>query len=273
VTPINDAPVAANDSYTTNENTALTVAAGAILANDTDVDGGALTVSPVSGPANGTVTLNPDGEFTYTPAANFNGTDSFTYTANDGQADSNVATVTLTVTPINAAVTIDQAAGQGDPTNGSPILFDVVFSEPVTGFDASDISLAGSTVGGTLAASVGGSGATYTVSVTGMSGAGTVVASIGAGAAQDLTGNPSSASTSTDNTVTFDGVPPTVTIDQEAGQPDPTGGSPILYTVQFSEPVTGFDASDISLAGSTVGARWRRASAAAARPTRCRSPG
>src|SRR6266540_1400630 len=99
VTPINDAPVAANDSYTTTENTPLTVAAGAILANDTDVDGGALTVSLVSGPANGTVTLNPDGEFTYTPAANFNGTDSFTYTANDGQADSNVATVTLTVTP------------------------------------------------------------------------------------------------------------------------------------------------------------------------------
>jgi VCBS repeat-containing protein len=55
VTPINDAPVAANDSYTTNENTPLTVAAGAILANDTDVEGGALTVSLVSGPANGTV--------------------------------------------------------------------------------------------------------------------------------------------------------------------------------------------------------------------------
>jgi uncharacterized repeat protein (TIGR01451 family) len=99
VTPVNDAPIAVDDTYTTNENTALTVAAGAILANDTDVDGGALTVSLVSGPANGTVTLNPDGEFTYTPAANFNGTDSFTYTANDGQADSNVATVTLTVTP------------------------------------------------------------------------------------------------------------------------------------------------------------------------------
>ena len=44
------------------------------------------------------VTLNADGSFTYTPAANFNGTDSFTYTASDGTADSNVATVTITVT-------------------------------------------------------------------------------------------------------------------------------------------------------------------------------
>ena len=51
----------------------------------------------VSGPAHGTLTLNADGSFTYTPAANFNGTDSFTYRANDGSADCNVATVTITV--------------------------------------------------------------------------------------------------------------------------------------------------------------------------------
>jgi VCBS repeat-containing protein len=98
------APVAVNDSYTTNEDTALGVAAPGILGNDSDVDGDALTVSVVNPPANGTVTLNTlDGAFTYTPAANFNGTDSFTYTANDGQLASNVATVTLTVTPINDA--------------------------------------------------------------------------------------------------------------------------------------------------------------------------
>src|SRR6266508_2532639 len=106
VTPVNDAPVALDESYTIIEDTTFVVAAAAILANDTDVDGGALTVSLVSGPANGTVTLNPDGEFTYTPAANFNGTDSFTYKLNDGQADSNVATVTLTVTPLTADLAI-----------------------------------------------------------------------------------------------------------------------------------------------------------------------
>ena len=71
-------------------------------------------------------------------------------------------------------VTIDQAAGQADPTGASPIQFAVAFSAPVTGFDASDVSFAGSTVGGTLAASATGSGASYTVSVTGMVGNGIV---------------------------------------------------------------------------------------------------
>ncbi len=80
----------------------------------------------------------------------------------------------------------------------------MVFSEPVTGFTASDISFAGSTVGGTLLAGVTGSGTTYTVTVSGMTGNGTVVASIPAGAAHDAAGNPNTASTSTDNTVTFD---------------------------------------------------------------------
>jgi hypothetical protein len=63
-----------------------------------------------------------------------------------------------------------QAAAQGDPTSTSPILFTVVFSEAVFSFDASDVSLGGSTVGGTLVASVSGSGAAYTVSVTGVTG-------------------------------------------------------------------------------------------------------
>src|SRR5439155_330423 len=95
-----------NDAYTTAEDTPLTVAAPGVLANDTDVDGDSLTVGtprPVSGPIHGTLTLNANGSFTYSPAANFNGTDSFTYKANDGTADSNVATVTLTVTAVNDA--------------------------------------------------------------------------------------------------------------------------------------------------------------------------
>ena len=56
-----------------------------MLANDTDVDGDALDRRRwSSGPAHGTLTLNADGRFTYTPAPNYNGPDSFTYTANDG---------------------------------------------------------------------------------------------------------------------------------------------------------------------------------------------
>jgi hypothetical protein len=150
-------------------------------------------------------------------------------------------------------VTIDQAATQADPTGGGAIHFAVVFSEPVFGFSASDVSFAGSTAGGALVASVTGSGTTYSVSVTGMSTPGTVVASIPAGAVTDVAGNPNPASTSTDNVVTFDNKPPTVTIDQAAGQADPATAGPILFTVTFGAPVTGFDASDISFAGSTAG--------------------
>jgi VCBS repeat-containing protein len=104
VNPVDDTPVASNDSYATNEDTLLTVnAAPGVLLNDTDADSNPLTAVLVSRVQHGTLTLNPDGSFTYTPDANYNGLDSFTYQANDGQADSNVATVSLTVTPVNDA--------------------------------------------------------------------------------------------------------------------------------------------------------------------------
>ena len=129
----------------------------------------------------------------------------------------------------------------------------MTFSETVTGFTASDISFAGSTVGGTLSAVVTGTGPTYNVAVSGMTGTGNVVVSVPAGAATDAAGNASLASTSTDNTVAYDAAAPSVTINQAAGQADPTSASPINFTVTFSETVTGFTASDISFAGSTVG--------------------
>src|SRR5205823_2620035 len=101
VTAVNDAPLASADSYTTNEDTPLTVPAAGILANDSDIDGDLLSAVVVSGPTNGSLTLNVNGSFTYTANSNFNGTDSFTYQANDGTSNSNVATVTLTITAVN----------------------------------------------------------------------------------------------------------------------------------------------------------------------------
>src|SRR5205823_715162 len=95
--------VAVNDSYTTAEDTQLTVSAPGVLANDSDVDGDVLSAVLVSNPTHGTLTLNGDGSFTYMPALNYNGVDSFTYKASDGQAQSGVATVTITVTPVNDA--------------------------------------------------------------------------------------------------------------------------------------------------------------------------
>jgi hypothetical protein len=148
-------------------------------------------------------------------------------------------------------VTINQAPSQADPTNGSSIVFDVVFSESVTGFgdSASDVDLSASTAGGPLSAAVSGSGANYTVTVTGMSSSGQVIASIPAGAAQNASLIANYASTSTDNSVTYDITPPTVTINQAAGQADPTNTSPINFTVVFSESVTGFTSGDVVISG------------------------
>jgi VCBS repeat-containing protein len=97
----NDPPVAVNDAYTVAEGGTLNVPAPGVLANDSDPDGDPITAVLVTGPAHGTVTLNPNGSFTYVHDGSETLTDSFTYKANDGSLDSNVATVTFTVTPVN----------------------------------------------------------------------------------------------------------------------------------------------------------------------------
>ena len=99
----NDAPVATDDAYATNEDTALIVPANGVLGNDIDVNSPGLSFILVSGPAHRSLTLNAGGSFTYTPGSDYNGSDSFTYKANDGSADSNVATVHITVNPVNDA--------------------------------------------------------------------------------------------------------------------------------------------------------------------------
>ena len=94
VNSVNDAPVGSDDSATTSEGAPVTID---VLSNDTDVDGDALTATSVSTPAHGSASVNTDGTVTYTPNADYNGTDSVTYKATDGAADSNEATVTVTV--------------------------------------------------------------------------------------------------------------------------------------------------------------------------------
>ncbi|MBL8826779.1 MAG: tandem-95 repeat protein, partial [Planctomycetaceae bacterium] len=103
VTAVNDAPVATDDVFTTAEDTELNVLLPGVMSNDSDIENNSLTAAVVTGPSHGSLTLNVDGSFKYTPAANYNGPDSFTYRVNDGTADSNVATVTLNVTAVNDA--------------------------------------------------------------------------------------------------------------------------------------------------------------------------
>src|SRR5690606_17019837 len=111
VEPANDAPIVGDDAYTVAEDETLVVGGGqglvtlpgGLLDNDSDPDGDPLTVSLVTGPQHGSLTLNEDGTFSYTPHENFFGTDTFTYVASDGTATSGEATVTIEVTAVNDA--------------------------------------------------------------------------------------------------------------------------------------------------------------------------
>jgi hypothetical protein len=109
-----------------------------VLANDVDPDGDALTVVIESGPANGSVTVNPDQTVTYTPNANYNGSDSFTYHVNDGIADSGTATVSITVLPVNDAPVCADGAATTDE--------DVAVAITLTASDIDDDPLTGSVV-------------------------------------------------------------------------------------------------------------------------------
>ncbi len=102
VNPVNDAPSAANDQYSTIENQTLTVSGRGVLRNDTDIDNDPLSAIVDSGPANGQLTLNSDGSFEYIPDPGFNGQDSFTYLAEDPGGLSSLATVTIDVIAENS---------------------------------------------------------------------------------------------------------------------------------------------------------------------------
>ncbi|MES2657779.1 MAG: Ig-like domain-containing protein [Verrucomicrobiota bacterium] len=113
INAVNAAPVAAADSYSTNVSTALVIAAPGVLANDTDAQANPLTASLGSGPSHGSVTLNANGSFTYTPVTDYTGADSFTYRANDGLMNSNIATVNLTINPASAQVLVNGSFESG----------------------------------------------------------------------------------------------------------------------------------------------------------------
>ncbi|KAB2969637.1 cadherin-like domain-containing protein, partial [Zoogloea sp.] len=98
ITPVNDVPIAVDDVLETPEDTPLS---GTLTGNDTPSGDGGNVWAKASNPAHGSVVVNPDGSFVYTPAPDYHGPDSFTYTITDADGDVSTATVTLTVTPVN----------------------------------------------------------------------------------------------------------------------------------------------------------------------------
>jgi VCBS repeat-containing protein len=101
VRPVNDPPIAADDTYSVDEDGALSVEALGVLENDSDAEGELLSALLETDVSNGTLVMNTDGSFTYIPTPEFHGTDTFTYKAGDGSAVSNLATVVITVSSIN----------------------------------------------------------------------------------------------------------------------------------------------------------------------------
>ena len=97
----NLAPSALDDTYVTDEDTELSISASGVLSNDTDLNGDGLTVALTTDVLSGTLTLNVNGGFIYTPTLNFNGPITFTYRATDSLAYSNPALVTITVNALN----------------------------------------------------------------------------------------------------------------------------------------------------------------------------
>lgn len=104
----NEPPIANHDFYSTQEDTVLHIAGPGILNNDTDPDGDSMQAVLVTQPAHGTIVLLPDGGFDYRPSPHFFGNDTFTYFANDGFLDSEIATVSISILAINdAPVAVD----------------------------------------------------------------------------------------------------------------------------------------------------------------------
>ncbi|MFZ7823667.1 tandem-95 repeat protein, partial [Priestia sp. 40] len=124
VTPVNDAPVVPDYAFVINEDTSLN---SRVVA--TDVDGNPLTYGLLAGPANGTVVVNPDGSYSYTPNENYTGVDSFSVVVSDGQGGTAISTITITIQPVN-----DPPVGPNEITivtpEETPVTSQIVATDP-----------------------------------------------------------------------------------------------------------------------------------------------
>ena len=118
VLTVNKAPKANTDTATTAEDTAKIVP---VLSNDTDGDADPLAVTGTTNPSHGSIVVNADNTISYTPTANYSGSDSFTYTISDGNGGTSTATVNLTVTAVADAPTLTVSDAEGDEGSAIPL--------------------------------------------------------------------------------------------------------------------------------------------------------
>jgi len=156
INPVNDAPDAADDSASVNEDEFVIVT---VLTNDSDVDGDSVDVTSVSSASNGTTQLNVDDTITYTPNTHFNGNDSFTYTVIDGNGGTDTATVNITINAINdAPVASDDSATTDEDTS---VIITVLSNDSDVDLDILNVSSAGPASNGSVVIN-GGTTISYT---------------------------------------------------------------------------------------------------------------
>src|SRR5581483_4004000 len=242
VTAVNDAPVATPDSDSTDEDVNLN---GQLAGTDVETDAAALTFAKASEPTHGSVIVNADGSFTYDPADNYNGPDSFTFTANDGTTDSAAATFSITVNSVNDAPTISDVGAQviveGHSLSGLEFTVEDV--------DGDTISISGTSDNHSLVldAGIGGTvvGDTATVTVTPLLGQDgtaeiTVIVSDGTATASDtftLTVQPDEQPVANDDLLI---VADLLSVDIDVlGNDTGTGNGPLTVTIESGlDPVT-----------------------------------
>jgi hypothetical protein len=253
----NQVPVAQADVASTAEDTAVTIA---VMANDSDPDGGTLAVAGFVNAAHGTVTAAAGNSLTYTPTANFAGTDTFTYTLTDGQGGSATGTVTVTVTPVadppTAVADAAVAAATGTTTiavltNDSDVDGDTLTVTAVTqGAHGTVAVVAGSVTYTPTAGFIGTDTFTYTISDgNGGTAIGTVVVTVGGNRPPVATNDAVNVKKDTAKTITVlgndsdpDANPLTVT-----GTTSPAHGVAVVNadnTITYT-PVTGYLGTDV----------------------------
>jgi Ca2+-binding RTX toxin-like protein len=226
---LNTPPVAQDQSVSTREDTPAAITLGA-----TDANNNPLTYTIVDQPAHGTLSGTGPNR-TYTPAANYNGPDSFTFKANDGTADSNVATVSINVTPVNDAPTIAVVAG-GQCLADFRGLANLAIGDVET--PAGSLTLSGSSSNTVLVPNAnitfGGSGVSHTVTIAtaaGRSGSATVTIGVHDGA--DTT------------TITIQVIAGTSNNDSLNG----TSGPDMLFAGNAQDTLNGREGNDLLCAG------------------------
>ncbi|WP_375740347.1 tandem-95 repeat protein [Pseudomonas boanensis] len=230
VNPVNDAPESANGSGATDEDTPLT---GALLPSASDVDGDSVSYAlGATTAAHGSVTVHADGTFDYTPDANFNGTDSFSFIVDDGHGGTNEYTYELTVNPVNDAPTNSLPGKQTTAEGSTKTISGLSIADPDAGSGNMTVKL--QVAHGTLSAQALAGGASITGSGSALLSLSGTLAQINATLAANLSYMPSS-NFHGDDTLTMttsDGVASdtdTLTIEVTPVNDAPVAASDTLY--------------------------------------------